>query len=203
MFQFVMIVYQQSTRRVTSKSLLALLLFCLLTACAQEKSSIPPGPGQGQQPAGQDAQGRKSAEKRVDYVVVKKSEKKMYLLSHNIKVKEYHIALGGNPFGHKRQEGDQRTPEGKYFLDYKKADSAYYKSIHISYPNENDKAAAAKAGVKPGGQIMIHGQKNDPDWLASVAQQFNWTAGCIAVTNPEMSEIWDLVAVGTPIEILP
>ncbi len=139
----------------------------------------------------------------IDYVLVNKSEQKMYLISEGKRVKEYHVVFGGNPKGHKQQEGDQRTPEGKYILDYKKSDSAFHKAIHISYPNTTDKARAKKKGVNPGGLIMIHGQKNGLGWLSWVSQSFNWTDGCIAVTNEEMDEIWSLVKVGTPIEIQP
>jgi len=139
----------------------------------------------------------------IDYVLVNKSEQKMYLLSQGERVKEYRVVFGGNPKGHKQQEGDQRTPEGKYVLDYKKADSAFHKAIHISYPNEQDKAKAREKGVNPGGLIMIHGQKNGLGWLSWLSQNFNWTDGCIAVTNEEMDEIWDLVKVGIPIEIRP
>ncbi len=139
----------------------------------------------------------------VDYVLVVKSEKKMYLLSQGEKVKEYSVVFGSSPRGHKEREGDERTPEGKYVLDYKKSDSAFYKAIHISYPNERDKAMARKNGVNPGGMIMIHGQKNGLGWLSWLSQRFNWTDGCIAVTNREMDEIWNLVEVGTPIEIRP
>ncbi len=139
----------------------------------------------------------------VDSVFVDKSEKKMYLLSKGKKVKEYHVVFGANPIGHKQQEGDERTPEGKYILDYKKEDSAFHKSIHISYPNQEDKNIAKEKGVNPGGLIMIHGQKNGLGWLSWFTQWFNWTDGCIAVTNREMDEIWKLVQVGTPIEITP
>ena len=139
----------------------------------------------------------------IDYVLVNKSEQKMYLLSLGERVKEYSVVFGGNPKGHKQQEGDQRTPEGKYILDYKKADSTFHKAIHISYPNEEDKERAKEKGINPGGLIMIHGQKNGIGWLSWISQNFNWTDGCIAVTNEEMDEIWTLVKVGTPIEIQP
>lgn len=138
-----------------------------------------------------------------DYVLVKKSELKMYILSKGETVKEYSISLGANPKGHKEQEGDKRTPEGKYFLDYKKSDSSFYKAIHISYPNKKDKLRAKEKGVSPGGLIMIHGQKNGMGDLWWLSKNFNWTNGCIAVSNSEMDEIWKLVNVGTPIEIQP
>ena len=139
----------------------------------------------------------------IDLVRVNKTDKKMYLLDENKIVKEYKVVFGANPKGHKEKEGDEKTPEGKYILDYKKEDSAFYKAIHISYPNENDIAKAKEKGVEPGGLIMIHGQKNGFGWLSWLSQNFNWTNGCIAVTNKEMDEIWNLVKVGTPIEILP
>lgn len=136
-----------------------------------------------------------------DKVLVDKSEEKLYLLKAGSTIAEFSVAFGANPVGHKQQEGDERTPEGQYLLDYKKADSSFYKSIHISYPNEADKQAAAEKGVNPGGLIMIHGQRNRLGWLSFITQRFNWTDGCIAVTNSEMDQIWDSVAVNTPIEI--
>ncbi len=136
-------------------------------------------------------------------VLVKKSESKLYLMKNGKIIKEYHVAFGANPKGHKQQEGDERTPEGKYILDYKKSDSSFYKSIHISYPNEQDKIRAKEAGVDPGGLIMIHGQKNVFGMLAFITHRFNLTDGCIAVTNSAMDEIWQAVDVGTPIEIKP
>jgi len=139
----------------------------------------------------------------IDYVLVNKTEKKMYLMSNGRRIKEYSVVFGGTPAGHKQQEGDQRTPEGKYLLDSRKSDSSYHKAIHISYPNKEDKKRAEKNGVSPGGQIMIHGQKNGFGWMNEVMQKFNWTNGCIAVTNAEMDEIWKRVKIGTPIEILP
>lgn len=143
------------------------------------------------------------ASNKIDYVLVIKSEKKMYLLSERHRIKEYDVVFGDNATGHKQQEGDGRTPEGKYILDYKKSDSSFYKAIHISYPNEKDKMIAKSNGVNPGGQIMIHGQKNGLGWMSWLAQQFDWTNGCIAITNTEMDEIWNLVTLGTPIEIQP
>ena len=139
----------------------------------------------------------------VDLVRVIKSEKTMYLLSKGNILKEYHVVFGANPKGHKQQRGDERTPEGRYKLDYKKSDSSCYKAIHISYPNKQDIERARKAGVDPGGAIMIHGQKNGLGWLSWLSQRFNWTDGCIAVTNSEMDEIWKMVKTGTPIEIKP
>ena len=137
----------------------------------------------------------------VDLVKVDKSERKMYLLSAGEIVKVYDVALGANPKGHKEQEGDEKTPEGEYTLDYKKEDSAFYKAIHISYPNQKDIENAKKLGVNPGGLIMIHGQRNGLGWLSWLTQRFNWTNGCIALTNAEMDEFMELVDVGTKIQI--
>ncbi|GGI86220.1 hypothetical protein GCM10009332_24430 [Shewanella gelidii] len=140
---------------------------------------------------------------KIDRVVVTKSKSVMALYQQGKKVKQYRIALGDRPQGHKRNEGDQRTPQGRYFLDYKKSDSAYYKAIHISYPNEEDRLRAEALGIDPGGQIMIHGQNPKSSLSAEQAQQYNWTDGCIALTNEQMDELWRVVDPGTPIEIWP
>lgn len=137
----------------------------------------------------------------VDLVKVDKSERKMYLISSGTVIKAYDIALGANPQGHKEQEGDEKTPEGEYTLDYKKEDSSFYRAMHISYPNQVDIANAQIKGVSPGGFIMVHGQRNWLGWLAPIMQLFNWTNGCIALTNSEMDEFMALVDVGTKIQI--
>lgn len=140
---------------------------------------------------------------KIDLVVVTKSTATMALMRDGKILRRYRIALGDKPSGHKLTEGDQRTPEGRYTLDYKKSDSAYYRAIHISYPNEEDKLRASALGIQPGGQIMIHGQNPKSDLSAEEAQQYNWTDGCIAITNPQMDELWRAIDTGTPIEILP
>lgn len=137
----------------------------------------------------------------VDLVKVDKSESKMYLLDSGQIVKEYDVAFGANPKGHKVQEGDEKTPEGTYTLDYKKEDSSFYRAMHISYPNKQDIENAAKRGVSPGGFIMVHGQRNWLGWFAPITQAFNWTNGCIALSNSEMDEFMDLVSLGTEIQI--
>ena len=143
------------------------------------------------------------AQAPVDWVRVIKSERKLMLFSEGKVIHEFKVALGGKPKGHKRQEGDKRTPEGRYTLDYKKADSAFYKAIHISYPNPDDVAAAKKRGVSPGGLIMIHGQQNGLGWLGFLSRRRDWTEGCIALKNYEMDIVWNLIREGTQIEILP
>jgi murein L,D-transpeptidase YafK len=140
---------------------------------------------------------------KADKVLVIKSESKLYLKKRGKILKQYRVTFGANPRGHKQKKGDERTPEGKYILDYKNQDSRFYKSIHISYPNEADKKRAKKMGVNPGGCIMIHGQKNGLGRVTFMTQRFNWTDGCIAVSNHAMDEIWLAVDVGTPIEIKP
>lgn len=139
----------------------------------------------------------------VDLVVVRKAERRMALMDDGRAIRTYAIALGANPVGHKQREGDERTPEGLYVLDWRNPASCCHRSIHISYPNAADRAAAAALGDRPGGDIMIHGQVNGWGWWGWLTQWFDWTNGCIAVTDAEMDEIWALVPDGTPIEILP
>ncbi len=141
------------------------------------------------------------AQAAIDLVNVDKSKRRMYLMEDGIVVKEYRIALGANPKGHKQQEGDNRTPEGNYTLDYIINDSAFYRSIHISYPDAIDVLEARRQGVDPGGDIKIHGLKNDEHQEPRYIQSFDWTNGCIAITNEEMDEFIKLVPMGTPITI--
>jgi len=147
--------------------------------------------------------GTAQANQKVDLVLVKKSERKLMLMSNGEAFKTYRISLGPRPQGHKQFSGDERTPEGRYFLDYKKDSSHFYKAIHISYPNEMDLETARRRGVNPGGNIMIHGYPDDGSEPVDVASSFNWTNGCIAVTNDAMDEIWSSVDPGTPIDIEP
>ncbi|QSX31400.1 L,D-transpeptidase family protein [Shewanella cyperi] len=140
---------------------------------------------------------------KADLVVVNKSEYTLKLFAKGKLLKQFHIAMGDNPTGHKLKEGDQRTPQGRYRLDYKKVNSAFYRAIHISYPNEEDLLRAKALGLKPGGQIMIHGQNPNSELSPEEAQLYNWTNGCIALTNPEMDELWQVIDEGTPIEIWP
>lgn len=142
-------------------------------------------------------------EVRINRVLVIKSDRTMYLLADGRIVRTFHIALGSHPVGDKRREGDGRTPEGTYILDFKNSHSAYYKSIHISYPNLEDRLRARRNGVDPGNDIMIHGQRNGYRRFAAYTQRFDWTEGCIAVSDHDMDEIWRLVKVGTPIDIEP
>ena len=139
----------------------------------------------------------------ITQVLVRKSERRLYLLAGEEVVRSYRISLGDNPEGHKLYEGDERTPEGDYILDWRNPHSDFYKSIHISYPNPRDRELAEAWGLDPGSNIMIHGLPNDAGDLAFAYIGLDWTDGCIAVSNEDMDEIWELVADGTPIRILP
>ncbi|RLQ19887.1 murein L,D-transpeptidase family protein [Vibrio sp. SBT000027] len=137
----------------------------------------------------------------VTLVKVDKSKRRMYLLKGEEVVQEFRIALGKQPKGHKRFEGDNRTPEGKYQLDYIMEESDFYRSVHINYPQSSDMQWAQKNDVDPGGNIKIHGIKNGERRSPSFIQSFDWTDGCIALTNQDMDEFIQLVKMGTPIHI--
>lgn len=140
---------------------------------------------------------------RADKVLVIKSKRLLILMRNGEILKAYKVALGKHPNGHKTNAGDRKTPEGSYILDSRNTESKFHKAIHISYPNEKDVLEAQKLGVSAGGAIMIHGL---PDSLASMGKDhrnWDWTDGCIAVTNSEIEEIWRLVPDGTPIQIKP
>jgi murein L,D-transpeptidase YafK len=143
------------------------------------------------------------ASQKADLVRVSKSESKLYLLNKGKAFAVFPVALGREPQGPKQREGDHRTPEGRYLLDAKNDHSRFYKAIHISYPSPEDQARAAKLGAPPGGEVMIHGQRNGFGWLESLTQRFNWTNGCIALRDEDLDVVWDSVDLGTPIEIDP
>ncbi len=136
-----------------------------------------------------------------DFVLVDKSDRTLTLYRGAQQIVAYgDLAFGDAPFGHKRFEGDERTPEGRYTIDTRNPDSAYHLSLRISYPNAADRELAASVGGDPGGDIFIHGQ---PNWLRVGTMPGDWTDGCIAVTNAEMEQLWRLIPDGTPIEIRP
>jgi murein L,D-transpeptidase YafK len=140
----------------------------------------------------------------VDEVRVYKTRHRMEMLFDGKITKVYTVMLGRGGMAPKVQEGDKRVPEGKYILDFKNPHSKFYRSIHISYPNAVDIERAKKLGVKPGGDIFVHGMPNyfvEPDDIDSILPKVDWTAGCIAVTNSEMADIWDSVDVPVPITI--
>ena len=145
---------------------------------------------------------RASAEDgKVDLVVVQKAQRTLQLMSQGEVLRSYDVRLGGQPFGDKQQEGDGRTPEGRYAIAARNENSAFHLSLKISYPDTTDRADAAQRGVSPGGDIFIHGAPNW--WILPGQPPGDWTRGCIAVTKAEIEEIWQLVPDGTPIEIKP
>lgn len=160
--------------------------FCLLLA-GPTQASVMPAPER----------------KIVDKVLVVKSERKLHLLSRGETVKTYRVSLGKQPRGPKRQEGDHRTPEGLYWIDWRKTSDKYNLSMHISYPNVSDLAQARADGVTPGSMIMLHGTPLDVEYPEWYFQGLDWTEGCIALKNSDMSEVWSLVKDGTLIEIRP
>ncbi|MDO3377916.1 L,D-transpeptidase family protein [Geoalkalibacter halelectricus] len=138
-----------------------------------------------------------------DLVIVEKGDRKLHLVSNGQVFRSYDISLGSNPVGHKMYKGDGRTPEGRYYLDWRNPQSRFHKSIHISYPNDRDRERARHLGRPPGGHIMIHGIPNQYRRAPELFVGLDWTEGCIAVRNEDMEEIWQLVADHTPIEIYP
>ncbi|MEX2208632.1 MAG: L,D-transpeptidase family protein [Myxococcota bacterium] len=132
-----------------------------------------------------------------------KGPRRLLLLRDERVVRDYEVALGTNPKGPKRRNGDGRTPEGRYRLDWRIEESRFYRAIHVSYPNEQDRARARSTSVPPGGGVMIHGLPDGESWVGDQHREFDWTNGCIGVTDDEMDEIWELVDDGTPIEIRP
>jgi murein L,D-transpeptidase YafK len=140
-----------------------------------------------------------------DKIVVKKGQRRLYLMRDGKPFRTYRVSLGTNPEGHKERQGDNRTPEGRYTIDWRNPRSNFYKALHISYPNFNDRISAQRRGWHPGGAIMIHGEPNGARLahLRDAVRGEDWTQGCIAVSNLAVDEIWQYVTDGTPIEILP
>jgi murein L,D-transpeptidase YafK len=138
-----------------------------------------------------------------DRVIVNKTERRLYLMHGKDILSEYKIALGLAPEGHKQQEGDFRTPEGGYLLTRRLIESDFFMAIEINYPNVSDATQAQERGVNPGGYIMIHGQPVEPKKDARYYDKYDWTNGCIAVSNEAMTEIWQHTRLNTPITILP
>ena len=138
-----------------------------------------------------------------DRVVIEKGARQLHLMQDGKAFRTFKIALGIRPEGDKKQEGDFKTPEGKYMLDRRNPNSEFFLSIHVSYPNSADRREAAKLGVNPGGAIMIHGQPNVPSRSEAYYRTQDWTNGCIAVSNSDMIDIWLMTGENTPIEIKP
>lgn len=146
---------------------------------------------------------RAASPAQADSILILKHDHLLELLSHGKVISTYKVALGSGGLAPKERQGDGRTPEGRYIIDSRNAHSAYYKSLHISYPNAEDRQRAARLGVSPGGDIMIHGLPNGRGWIGPAHRAMDWTLGCIAVTDQEIDEIWNMVPVGTAVEIRP
>ena len=140
---------------------------------------------------------------KADLIVVHKAARRLELYQRGTLLKAYAVSLGRHPYGNKQQQGDGKTPEGEYRLDYRKPDSAFHRALHISYPGPADVATARSRGVDPGGAVMIHGMKNGLGWLGRLHRAVDWTDGCVAVTDQEMDEIWRAVPDGTKILLEP
>lgn len=138
-----------------------------------------------------------------DSVVVRKEDRSLDLYSGGELLRSYSVSLGSEPIGPKEEEGDGRTPEGSYVIDYRNANSAYCLSLHVSYPSANDRERAQLRSEDVGGLIMIHGLPNGLGFLGRLHRLFDWTRGCIAVTDAEIREIARVVPNGTPILLLP
>ena len=138
-----------------------------------------------------------------DQVIVEKGMRKLHLMQDGEAFRTFDVALGIQPAGDKEREGDFRTPEGRYLLDVRNPDSEFFLSIHISYPDRQDRREAREDGIDPGGSIMIHGQPNIPSKSETYYRMQDWTNGCIAVSNSDMIDIWLMTSENTPIEIRP
>ena len=136
-----------------------------------------------------------------DRILVVKSEHTLSLLSQGKVIKVYKVALGSGGLGSKDHEGDRKTPEGTYIIDRKNSQTLWHLTLHISYPNAADRARAAAEHLSPGGDIMIHGITKQFEYLGTMQANWDWTYGCIALSNPELDEVSRLVPIGTPIEI--
>jgi murein L,D-transpeptidase YafK len=138
-----------------------------------------------------------------DSIVVEKASRRMTLYRDGTPVRRFRVALGTQPSGAKRVRGDGRTPEGVSRIDYRNPDSRYHLALHISYPSAGDRARAARLGRSPGGDVMIHGLPQKYAAVGAAHRKFDWTNGCVAVSDEEIEEIWRTVPVGTPVHIKP
>ena len=139
----------------------------------------------------------------VDRIVVEKSARRLSMFRDGNQIKTYRIALGRNPVGAKQEEGDMKTPEGIYKIDGRNPQSSFHLALHISYPSDKDDKRAAAHDVSAGSDVMIHGIRNGRGWIGAFHRWNDWTAGCIAVTDEEIEELWRVTRDGTTIEIRP
>ena len=143
------------------------------------------------------------ADQKIEKILVLNSARKLKLISDGKPIKSYRISLGKQPKGPKLQEGDKRTPEGLYWVDWRKKSDKFNLAMHINYPNVSDAAKARREGLNPGSMIMIHGTPDSEDNPEELFHTLDWTDGCIAMKNYEMREVWNLVKDGTLVEIRP
>jgi murein L,D-transpeptidase YafK len=139
----------------------------------------------------------------IDRIVVEKFAKKLSVFRDGNQIKSYRIALGRSPVGAKQKEGDMKTPEGIYKIDSRNPQSSFHLALHISYPSDEDNQRSVATGVSAGSDIMIHGIQNGRGWIGAFHRWKNWTAGCIALTDEEIEELWRVTPDGTTIEIHP
>ncbi|MFL6503826.1 MAG: murein L,D-transpeptidase family protein [Candidatus Udaeobacter sp.] len=139
----------------------------------------------------------------IDRIVVEKSARRLSVFRNADEIKSYRIAVGRSPLGAKHEEGDMKTPEGIYKIDGRNPQSSFHLALHISYPSDEDDKRAAARGVSAGFDIMIHGIQNGRGWIGAFHRWNDWTAGCIAITDEEMDELWRVTPDGTTIEIRP
>lgn len=141
--------------------------------------------------------------KTIDYIIIKKRDRELTVYADSQALKTYKISLGRETIGKKEFEGDQKTPEGIYSINDKNLNSSYHLNLGVSYPNDGDIEYAQLHGKPPGGLIKIHGMRNGFGFIGKFHRLFDWTLGCIAVTNAEIEELYHHVPIGTPIEIRP
>ena len=149
------------------------------------------------------AEWEKYATPKADRIVVYKAERRLELHLGDKILRTYHIALGRHPVGQKLQRGDGKTPEGTYFIDRRNMASEYHLSLHLSYPAPADIKRAAARNIDPGGNILIHGEPNILNHEGKALLLKDWTAGCIALSNTDVDEVWRLVDDGIAVDINP
>ncbi len=189
--------------RRRKKSRLGTLCLALFTFCVLVATALVAGKSMGKMMSEAASLKELAADLQFDRLVVDKAEHRLTAYAGDEAVRVYCIALGPNPVGHKERQGDGKTPEGVYFVDGKNPNSKFYKNLGVSYPNETDRAKAAELGADPGGDIKIHGLPPGQEHLGKTHWMQDWTAGCIAVSNEEIDELYAHTPVGTPIEIRP
>jgi murein L,D-transpeptidase YafK len=140
---------------------------------------------------------------RADAILIVKHERKLYLMRDNYPLRSYRIALGLSPTGAKEHQWDFRTPEGSYIIDFRQEHSHYYKALHVSYPGPPDLKRSSALHMPAGGSIFIHGEPNRPTKPTDYYKTKDWTNGCIALSNEDLQEVWELTAGRTPVEIVP